>query len=122
MSEHFSDAWFDDLETRLTEGGPLTGSSEVSLRLGQVVTAADGTQAACWTLELEGGSVPVLVRGSVEAAEVTLVSSAEDAKALASGERTAAQLLEAGLLKIRGDARRLAGAGSLIEAVSGRFG
>ena len=96
----------------------LPGDSSVSVKVGQVVTGAPGGSEVAWTLALRGGAAPELLVGSVEEADVTLVETFDAARALVSGDRTAAQLLEAGGIKIRGDARRLVSESALVEAAA----
>lgn len=107
-----SEEWFGELSAALASVPPLPG--DASLRLGQLVTDHDGERS--WTIALEAGSSPRLER-SLDDAEVVLVESYEAARALASGEATAAELLEAGEITLRGDAGRLVAAGELLEAL-----
>lgn len=55
--------------------------------------------------------------GTVEDAEVVLVETFEDARALAEGSVTAAELLEGGRIKLRGDANRLIAATETLAAL-----
>lgn len=92
---------------------------EGSLRVGQLVTGAPAGLEPEWTFVLVGGSAPELVVGSTSTAEVVLVTAYDDAAALASGERTPAELLGEGRITIRGDARRLVDGAALLAAVAG---
>lgn len=116
MSPPFlSDEWFSVLSARLAAAPPLLG--EGTLRLGQLVTDASGNGES-WLLRLEGGSVPELIRGSIDEADVVLVESYDAASRLASGEATAGALLEAGEIAVRGDANALVRAAGLVEQVT----
>lgn len=116
MSATFlSDEWFAQLAARLETGPPLSG--EGSLRLGQLVTGAPEGERS-WTVRLEGGSPPRLVADSLEEADVVLVESYHAALRLASGEASAAALLEAGEITVRGDANALVRAIALVEQVA----
>ncbi len=108
-----SEEWFGELSAALASVPPLPG--DASFRLGQLVTDHDGERRS-WTIALEAGSSPRLEH-SLDDAEVVLVESYEAARALASGEATAAELLEAGEITLRGDAGRLVAAGELLEAL-----
>ncbi len=112
-----SDEWFAALEERLAATGPLPGDR--SVRIGQLVTLPSGDEC-CWTLELSGGEAPVLERGSVARTDVVLVESYESAERLALGASSATELLAAGEIKVRGDARCLVSAAPLLDALSSR--
>jgi hypothetical protein len=119
-SGFLSEEWFADLAARLADRGPLEGDLDTgALRLGQVVTGVPGRGEVSWTLVLDAGRAVELVRDEGGPAEVTLVSGYEAARRLASGDATAAQLLEAGQIKIRGDARRLVAATKLLTELRG---
>ncbi|MGH9293427.1 MAG: hypothetical protein ACRDZ6_11760 [Acidimicrobiales bacterium] len=142
--EFLSDSWFEALDRAVKEGSSSAGISEPcagrSLRLGQVVTGvtrpgpglqaptAEGSASAAPTAQGSasteivylvrlGGEAPGVTKGSVEGAEVTLVTVYGDAAALASGAISAGDLLEQGRIKIRGDARRLGEESELLAAV-----
>jgi hypothetical protein len=108
-----SEEWLAALGEELAGAPPLEG--EGRLRLGQLILAADGSTVAAYTVELEGGSSPRLLGTGVEEAEVVLVESEAAGRALVSGAKTAAQLLEEGALKIRGDATALMRTAGLVE-------
>lgn len=114
--------WYEALRAQLRAAPPLPGESSTQLRLGQLVLGAPDGADHAWTIVLRNGAVPALDVGSVANADVVLVESYDAAWALASGDRTAGQLLEAGELKIRGDARRLVAASELLEAVAAASG
>ncbi len=109
-----SEEWFEELAATLASVPPLPGDG--SLRIGQLVTDHDGEERS-WTIALEAGAPPRLERGSLEDAEVVLIESYEAARALASGEATAAELLEAGEITLRGDASRLVASSEQLEAL-----
>ncbi|MGO9560889.1 MAG: hypothetical protein ACLPQS_07450 [Acidimicrobiales bacterium] len=123
MSVTFLSAqWFDALREQLDGVPPVPADKSGGLRIGQLVTGAPDGADHAWTLELRPGAAPSLEIGTVESADVVLVEGFEAAWALASGARTAGQLLEAGELKIRGDARRLVAASDLLEALAAASG
>ncbi|MHB1988228.1 MAG: hypothetical protein ACYCSF_09610 [Acidimicrobiales bacterium] len=113
--------WFAALGEQLAGVTLPSGDESGPFFIGQLVTGAPDGRDHAWTLVLQGGSPPGLEVGS-DSAEVVLVESYESAWALASGEKTAGQLLEAGEIKIRGDARRLVAAAELLEIASGACG
>jgi hypothetical protein len=113
-----SGEWFEALAGHLRSAQLLPGDPATGIRVGQLVTGAPGGVDHAWTLVLRGGSAPELEVGSIDRADVVLVESYEGAWALASGDRTPGQLLEAGEVKVRGDARRLVAASELLEAVA----
>lgn len=112
MPAFLSPDWFADLAERLRTAPPLEG--EGALRLGQLVPDAPEGEVR-YTLALAAGKVPTLMVGTTEDSDVVLVEKYEAARALASGERAAAELLEAGEVTLRGDAAALVRAMSLLE-------
>lgn len=113
--EFLSDGWFRRLAALLAEAEP--SQSAGTTRVGQLVTGAPEGCEYAWTLVLEHGSRPRVEVGSIESADVVLVEPFEAALALASGHRSANELLEAGHLKLRGDARRLVAVLDDLQAV-----
>ncbi len=106
-----SERWMEELGRRLRDAVPADAAP---LRLGVIVTSAPGEVR--YTLRLGGGTPAELVAGSVEDAEVVIVETFEDARALAEGSVTAAELLEGGRIKVRGDANRLVAAAETLGA------
>jgi hypothetical protein len=120
--EFLSEEWLQSLGRRLATAVPPDAGP---LRLGVVVTGAPSGGEISYTLSIGGsaGSAGSGVEiGSVADAEVVLVESYEDARALASGLVAASQLLEQGRLKVRGDANRLVAAGDTLRAIGEAFG
>ena len=120
MPEFLSDEWWRDLGRQIAEACPE--SSERRLDLGLVVTgvpdgAGDDKGEVRYTIHLAERASAGLSIGSTDGAEVVLVGAYEDARALASGACSAAQLLEGGRLKIRLDARRLIEEADLLDVV-----
>jgi hypothetical protein len=111
-----SEEWLAALGEELSGSAPLEG--EGSLRLGLVVVTDDGKEQCSYTLELVGGEVPRLLGAGTAEAEVVLVESAAAARSRARGAATSAELLEAGAIKIRGDARALVASAGLLEQVA----
>lgn len=111
-----SNEWFTALAARLEASPPLSG--EGSLRLGQLVPDGPSGESR-WTLCLSGGKVPTIEIGTTETADVVLVEGYEAARALAAGERGAAELLEAGDVKLRGDVAALVASLGLLEEAVG---
>lgn len=115
-AQFLSPEWFGQLAARLSEAGPAPEGSQ--LRLKQVVTDIPAGGEASWMIVLEAGR-PALVQHPAEGdATVTLVSSYEATEALASGTRTAAELLSAGEIKLRGDPGTLQAAGDVLAAIA----
>jgi alkyl sulfatase BDS1-like metallo-beta-lactamase superfamily hydrolase len=108
--------WLDRLAKALSTAAPLAG--EGTLRLGQLILGEDGSVRCAFTVELEAGCPPRLLGTEIDQAEVTLVESEATAEALASGAASAAELLEQGRIKVRGDAAALVRAAGLIEQLS----
>jgi hypothetical protein len=93
-----------------------------TVRVGQLVTGVPERGDVGWVVVFSEGSPPVLEVGAVDDADVALVESYESARALAAGARTAAGLLEAGELKIRGAAPLLVALSADLEAVAAAVG
>ena len=118
--EFLSPEWFEILGAELSQL-PRPESGRV-IALGQVITGAPGhDRDVCYTVSLGGGQAGVVTAGSVESAEVVLVTNYSDALALAHGEVSSASLLAAGKVKIRGDARLLMGVEDLFAGVRTRL-
>jgi hypothetical protein len=116
--EFLSGEWFSELAADLAAGEKGGGA----LRFGQLVTGVPEGLVSCWTVVLEDQKSPRVEKGSIENAETVLVMSYEAAWQLVSRKRSAAQLLEAGEVKVRGDANRLVAALDDIEALAARTG
>jgi len=122
--EFLSPEWLAELGHAVSSAVP---EGAEPLRLGIVVTGAAAVPGASsggdvsYTLVLGGPAGSSVVAGVAEA-EVVMVESYEDARALASGSVSASALLEGGRIKLRGDARRLVAAGDTLRAVGEAFG
>lgn len=118
--ELFSDAWFDELDHRLEASGAGSPSAGPSprLALGIVVTGLPGRGEVRYQLGLGGGRPPELTRATTEGATVTLVQDLATAEALADGSVSMSDLLTAGRIKVRGDARALVAAGDQLAALA----
>ncbi len=115
--EFLSDEWFESLRALVAEAP----APEQPFRLGVVVTAVPGRGEISYTLSFSGTYMTGLSVGSVDDADVVIVESYEDARSLGSGDVTAAQLLEEGRIKLRGDVRRLVAAADTLAAVGARL-
>jgi hypothetical protein len=124
--EFLSGDWLAALGEALTAS--LPADFETSIALGQVVTDMEADAAGGggggggggdvrYTLVLGPGSTVSVTAGSTAEAEVVLSTSYVAARTLARGEASAATLLEQGLVKISGDARRLVEAVELLGIV-----
>jgi hypothetical protein len=104
--------------------GPAPGHD--GLALGQIVTGvpddagAAGVQAGevRYTIVLGPEGSAFLVRNSIAPANVVLVEDWPTAGAIASGEVSIPDLLNAGRIKVRGDSRALVSAGELLARVA----
>ncbi|MGH9170240.1 MAG: hypothetical protein ACRD0Z_05140 [Acidimicrobiales bacterium] len=87
------------------------------LALGQVVTGVPRLTGGelHYTIVMGGPAGPRLEVGTIQSADVVLVTSYPDAAALFLGSSTAADLLALGRVKIRGDAGRVVQAAALVE-------
>ena len=123
--DFLSDEWLEAMAARLAElplplqdsAGARGAAAVESLTVGQIVTGVpwrDGGELI-YFLRLDASGAATVEAGSVALADVVLVTSYADAKALASGTRSPSSLLEAGRVKIRGDAARLLAAGALVQ-------
>jgi hypothetical protein len=99
--------------------------------IGQIVTGAPpGSAGPDWSAGPDGKEIgyrisfggphttPRVIPGSVEGADIVIVTGYDDALALAAGDVSAVSLLAGGRVKLRGDASRLVEAASLLEAVA----
>jgi len=113
--EFLSTEWFSALAAALAH---LDAREEAPIALGLIVTDVTGPagREVRYTISVGGGQPARLILDSPEDAEVTLVAAYPDALALATGEATAASLLAAGRIKIRGDVARLVEAATSVEA------
>ncbi len=117
MSLVFGSAqWLAALGEVLASAPVLSGEGQI--RLGQLVVGEDGSTRVAYTVELVAGERPRLLGAGVDEAEVTLVESEAAARSLVEGASTAGALLEAGQIKVRGDANALIRAAGLLEQVA----
>jgi hypothetical protein len=127
--DFLSDEWLEAMAARLAElplplqdsAGARGAAAVESLTVGQIVTGVpwrDGGELS-YCLHLDTSGAATVEAGSVALADVVLVTSYADAKALASGAISPSSLLEAGRVKIRGDAARLLAAGPLVQLLAG---
>lgn len=102
-------------------GAGAAGEAGVAaIAVGQRVTGvpfAAGHEVR-YTMSL-GAEQARVTAGSVEAADVVIVTTYADAVALAAGERTAGSLLAAGGIKLSGDVARLVETLTLVERAAG---
>jgi hypothetical protein len=114
--EFLSDEWLAALGDAIAASLPADSSG--SITLGQVVTDTEPTgDEVRYTLLIGPGPNATVTTGSTDEAEVVLRTSYAAARALARGDSSAAALLEQGLVKISGDARRLVDAADLLGAI-----
>jgi len=128
LLDFLSPDWLAALQTSLTEvhgtseqgGGNGPELAGTPLAVGQIVTDVPflGGGELRYTVSLAGGGPRVSV-GSVQSADVVLVTSYAAAAALAAGERTAGSLLAAGDIKLKGDVARLVAVVGLVERAAG---
>ena len=111
-----SDEWLEALGRRLAATGPVPAGTAICLC--QVVTDRPEGKDASWTILLQPGEVPRVERSGPEEADITILTSYQSLGELAAGDKTAAELLAAGEMKLRGDARQLLRAAGLIEATT----
>lgn len=111
-----SPEWLAAFGERLAVASPLEG--EGALRLGLLVVGEDGSTRLSYTVELVAGERPRLLGNGTDGAEVTLVESEAAARELAGGGETAASLLEAGRIKVRGDVGALIRGADLVEQLA----
>ena|SRR5487761_332420 len=115
MAEFLSTEWFDALAATLSSiivGEP----GDDGLALGQVIVNSPGGTVN-YTICLGGARPGVLVRDSVEAAQVTLVEDYTSAMAIVEGA-SIAEMLGAGKIKVSGDANVLLGASTELGALA----
>jgi hypothetical protein len=129
VPELLSEGWFEALAGAL-EGLPVTGDTAGAppggLRLGQIITDVPDDAGAVgvrngevrYTIVLSGDGSGSLVADSTESADVTLVEDFSTAKAIASESASLPDLLGAGKIKLRGDARVLVAAGDLLARLA----
>lgn len=119
--EFLSAEWFAALAAALERVEAAGGEAVV---LGQVVTGVPsaGGGDVSYAISLGGEGPATVTVGSLEAADVVLVTAYADAHAMATGSASAASLIAAGAVKIRGDAARLVAAAALVEAAGAAMG
>jgi hypothetical protein len=117
--EFLSDDWLAALGEALAclPAGAGEVPDDMTLALGQIVTGVPGRSRGelHYTIVLNGPEGDQLVIGTTDKADVVLVTAYADAVALVLGASTAADLLELGKVKIRGDAVRIADSAALVE-------
>lgn len=116
--EFLSEEWFESLRSLAGEAP----TPDRPFRLGVIVTAVPEREEVAYMLTFSGEQMTGLTVGSVDEADVVIVESYEDARALGAGEVTAAQLLEEGRIKLRGDVRRLVDAADTLAAIGASLG
>jgi len=118
LLEFLSPEWLQALEGALNELGAQPDDTE-PIAVGQIVTDGPFAEGELrYTVLLADDTARVAV-GSLEGADVVLVTGYADAVALATGERTAGSVLAAGGMKLSGDVARLVGAVTLVERAAG---
>jgi hypothetical protein len=129
VPEFLDEDWFEALGAAL-KGLSGTASEpavlESALGIGQIVTEVPGGPAAAgvdegeirYTIVLSEDGSASLVRDSTEPAQVIIVEDWLTARAIASGASSVAEMLNAGKLKVRGDARALVAAADLLARVA----
>lgn len=126
MPEYLSQAWFEALAAAL-EGLPATGAEVPpgGLAIGQVVTGVPDPSGVAgpkgevrYTIVLGESGSAKLIRGSTELADVVIVADWESALGIGAGTSSVSEMLGAGKIKLRGDARALVAAGDLLASVA----
>ncbi|MGA2803457.1 MAG: hypothetical protein ABSF89_03550 [Acidimicrobiales bacterium] len=129
VPEFLSEGWFEAFAAAL-RSLPVTGDAANAplggLRLGQIITAVPDDASAAgvrngevrFTIVLGRDGSGSLVPDSTETADVTLVEDFSTAKAIASESASLPDLLGAGKIKLRGDARALVAAGDLLARLA----
>lgn len=119
VTDLFGDAWFETLATALARLAPgaSPGDSAPGLALGQIVRGGPAGEVR-YTIVLEPDGSASLVRGSVEAAAVTLVEEWSTAQLLATGATTVPEQLNLGRIRVLGDPRALVAASELLAKVA----
>lgn len=129
MPEFLSEGWFEAFAAALRSlpvTGDTAGAPPAGLRLGQIITDVPDEAGAAgvrngevrYTIVLDRDGSGSLVPDSTETADVTLIEDFPTAKAIASESASLPDLLGAGKLKLRGDARALVAAGDLIARLA----
>jgi hypothetical protein len=119
--EFLSAEWFAAMALALERVEPAGGEAVV---LGQIVTGVPSAAGGdvCYAISLGGNGPGSVTVGSLDSADVVLVTAYADARAMATGAASAASLIAAGRVKIRGDAARLVAAAALVEAAGAAMG
>jgi hypothetical protein len=115
VSQFLSEGWLAELGS-LVSAIPFPADGE-QLALGQLVVGAPGGDVG-YTIRLGADAGPRVVAG-VSEAEVVLVEDYATARAVAAGERSAAEVMAEGLVKLRGNAKRLVTCESLLTLLAG---
>jgi hypothetical protein len=129
VPEFLSEGWFEAFAAALRSlpvTGDTAGAPPAGLRLGQIITDVPDEAGAAgvrngevrYTIVLDRDGSGSLVPDSTETADVTLIEDFPTAKAIASESASLPDLLGAGKLKLRGDARALVAAGDLIARLA----
>jgi hypothetical protein len=127
VPEYLSQAWFEALATAL-DRLHLSGAEVPSdgLAIGQLVTGVPETADAVgvdngevrYTIVVGESGSTTLIRGSVELASVVIVADWPSAFAISSGASSVSEMLSAGKIKLRGDARALVAAADLLATLA----
>ncbi len=108
--EFLSDEWFDAMASAVAA---VEAPPELELRIGQVVTGAEGGDVS-YALECSGGRCS-LVRGPADDADVIFRSSVDVARRVAAGEGgPPGHAVLAGDIEVTGDVTRLLGTADLV--------
>lgn len=125
VAEFLSEVWFESLGEALAQlADGLQEEHEGGLAIGQIVTGVPGALGAAgalggevrYTIIFDAGSAS-LVRNSTARAQVVLVADWDTAEAIASGRSSVPEMLNAGKLKLRGEARALVAAGDFLARI-----
>jgi hypothetical protein len=126
VPEFLSEAWFASLARALAGVAlDLPGVPEGAITIGQIVTGVpDGARASGvrdsevrYTIVFDGGAAS-LVRGSIAGAQVVLVTDWDSAEEISSGRSSVPEMLNAGKIKVRGEASALVAAGDFLARIA----
>jgi hypothetical protein len=121
VADFLSDAWFDELAAAAEQAVP---PAEVRVTLQQVVTDASPDDADTGTvdygLRVADGRVEV-VRGRLDAPDVTFTQDRATATAIARGELSAQAAFLAGRLRIGGELHRFADTAAALAEIDDVF-
>ncbi|MGA3353467.1 MAG: hypothetical protein ABSD85_09825 [Acidimicrobiales bacterium] len=129
MPEFLGEAWFEALAAALgslTTTAGATRSLAGGLAVGQIVTgvpAETGTGGVDkgevrYTIVLSGDGSASLVRDSTDDAQVIILEDWPTARAIASGASSVTEMLNAGRIKVRGNARALVAAADFLAGIA----